>query len=75
MIPCIFRLTIVNFLDEMGPSVKTKAGVNVNSMGGDLIKYTAAYGLGVEAVKKPFGPRLGAPPRSGPSRGAMMTTT
>jgi hypothetical protein len=39
-----------------GNSVET---VNVNSPGGHLIQHS--FGLGVEAVKEPFGPRLGAP--------------
>ena len=36
-------------------------GVNVNSPGAILLIVQQSYGLGVEAVKEPFGPRLGAP--------------
>ena len=44
-------------------SVKTKGGVNVNSLGHHLISIVVqqSCGLEVEAVKEPFGPRLGAP--------------
>ena len=35
-------------------------GVNVSSLGGHLI-VQQSYGLGVEPVKEPFSPKLGAP--------------
>ena len=39
-------------------SVKIR-GINVNSPGGFIVQQS--YGLGVEAVKEPFDPRLGDP--------------